>query len=501
MRKADELRSDLGEHDNRLFLPSPKETKVAKALGHPKPTTAEGGADLKPLFEEAATGDDTAGEGGGGGAELVTPPTARKTAPKPRPRTVRSETSSLPNLNKQVVDSTIASHLIETLRGIHERLTSTLFRRSSQLMTGAGGPQLSLPDLNPVVGAQIRGVVEGQLALLYTARATATHLARNGSRRANIIADSLSEMELGATVFSAVQEASNSPSPLDIALGIPPFGRIAMLAIAPLLIGGTSELEGQLTRDCKEVRISGSGDGQISINLGSLKQTLAKISETGAMVDYRDAAQALVDNITDASSIVFEGTVRGKLFKWESKALEIAEAAVQRQQRGALPNRDDFDDIVQVLKDADLAAAGKADLKREARRGASTSVFSVSSSAGASIAEVDDPYPWYASVYSVRFEGERGAAKPPPVPCRFNCGGANPPGSFLCVKCKIFLADVHPCTSCGLPARVNEKCRIWFCNGTAGPRKTSQGKLATWAELWVAQYLAVKAAKAKSPRN
>ena len=47
-------------------------------------------------------------------------------------------------------------------------------------MTGAGGPQLSLPDLNPVVGAQIRGVVEGQLALLYTARAQ--HLARNGSR-------------------------------------------------------------------------------------------------------------------------------------------------------------------------------------------------------------------------------------------------------------------------------------------------------------------------------
>ena len=174
MRKADELRSDLGEHDNRLFLPSPKETKVAKALGHPKPTTAEGGADLKPLFEEAATGDDTAGEGGEGGAELVTPPTARKTATKPRPRTVRSETSSLPNLNKQVVDSTIASHLIETLRGIHERLTSTLFRRSSQLMTGAGGPQLSLPDLNPVVGAQILGVVKGQLALLYTARATAT---------------------------------------------------------------------------------------------------------------------------------------------------------------------------------------------------------------------------------------------------------------------------------------------------------------------------------------
>ena len=150
---------------------------MAKALGHPKPTTAEGGADLKPLFEEAAAGDDTAGEGGGGGAELVTPPTARKTASKPRPRTVRSEASSLPNLNKQVVDSTIASHLIETLRGIHERLTSTLFRRSSQLMTGAGEPQLSLPDLNPVVGAQIRGVVEGQLALLYTARATATHLA------------------------------------------------------------------------------------------------------------------------------------------------------------------------------------------------------------------------------------------------------------------------------------------------------------------------------------
>ena len=104
-------------------------------------------------------------------------------------------------------------------------------------------------------------------------------------------------------------------------------------------------------------------------------------------------------------------------------------------------------------------------------------------------------------MYSVRFKGERGAAKPPPVPCRFNCGGANPPGSFLCVKCKIFLADVHPCTLCGLPARANEKCRIWFCNGTAGPREGNQGKLAAWAELWVAQYLAAKAAKAKSPRN
>jgi hypothetical protein len=71
--KAEELRADLGESDNSSFLPSPKESKVAKALGRPQPPSAaaeEGGANLKTLFEEAAVGGDTES---GGGAQ-ITPP-------------------------------------------------------------------------------------------------------------------------------------------------------------------------------------------------------------------------------------------------------------------------------------------------------------------------------------------------------------------------------------------------------------------------------------------
>jgi hypothetical protein len=120
------------------------------------------------------------------------------------------------------VDSTIASQLVENLRGLQEQLTEVLFRRASAFITGATGPHLSLADLNPVVGAQIRAVVEGQFALLYTARATAMLLADKGSMRAHIIMDSLSEAEFAATVFQAVQEEGTaSPSPLDVALGIP----------------------------------------------------------------------------------------------------------------------------------------------------------------------------------------------------------------------------------------------------------------------------------------
>jgi hypothetical protein len=100
-------------------------------------------------------------------------------------------------------------------------------------------------------------VVEGQFALLYTARATAKLLADKGSMRAHIIMDSLSEPEFAATVFQAVQgERSPSPSPLDVALDIPAFGRVAVLAIAPLLLGGTSELEEQLAQDCLDVSIT-----------------------------------------------------------------------------------------------------------------------------------------------------------------------------------------------------------------------------------------------------
>ena len=397
--------------------------------------------------------------------------------------------------NKQVVDSTIASQLVETLRGVQEQLTEVLFRRASAFITGATGPHLSLADLNPVVGAQIRAVVEGQFALLYTARATAKLLADKGSMRAHIIMDSLSEAEFAATVFQAVQEESSpSPSPLDVALGIPAFGRVAVLAIAPLLLGGTSELEEQLAQDCFDVSINDRG-GELTIELGRLKQTLATIAETGATVDYRDPAKALVGKVIAASSIVFEGKVRGKPFQWESAALKIAEEAVQRKQRGKQPSRDDFDDIMQLLKDAAFAVAGKSDLKREASAG-TVSVFSVSSaSAAASTAEGEDDA-WCASIFAV--------SKVAPMrtcPVTNGCSGKNPDGSFICVTCKRFLADVHPCTKCRLPARAGSACRIWFCDGTAGSKETDAGKLAKWAEVWTERHRAALAARAKQHRD
>ena len=204
------------------------------------------------------------------------PPTTRKPAPRPQARSARPATSPTPTTNKQVVDSTIASQLVETLRGLQEQLTEVLFRRASAFITGATGPHLSLADLNPV---------GGQVALLYTARATAKLLADKGSMRAHIIMDSLSEAEFAATVFQAVQEESSpSPSPLNVALGIPAFRRVAALAIAPLLLGGTSELEEQLAQYCLDVSINDRG-GELTIEPGRLKQTLATIAETGATVD------------------------------------------------------------------------------------------------------------------------------------------------------------------------------------------------------------------------
>ena len=62
-QKVDELRTDFGEDDNSSFSPSPKESKVAKALGRPQPSSAAEGANLKPLFEEAAASEEV--EGGG----------------------------------------------------------------------------------------------------------------------------------------------------------------------------------------------------------------------------------------------------------------------------------------------------------------------------------------------------------------------------------------------------------------------------------------------------
>jgi len=491
-QKVDELRADFGEDDNPSFSPSPKESKVAKALGRPQPSSAaEGGSNLKPLFEEAAAGEEVEG---GGGAKL-TPPTARKPTPRPQARSARAAASPTQTTNKQVVDSTIASQLVEILRGIQEQLTEVLFRRASASITGGKGPQLSLADLNPVVGAQIRAVVEGQLALLYTARATAHMLARNGSQRAQIIADSLSEAEFAATVFQAVrEEGATSPSPLDVALGIPAFGRVAVLAVAPLLLGGTSELEEQLAKDCLNVSISNHG-GELTIELGRLKQTLATIAETGATVDYRDPTKTLVGKITNASSIVFEGKVRGKPFQWEGSALKIAEEAVKRKQRGEQPSRNDFDDIMQLLKDAAFAVAGKSDLKREAS-GGTTSVFSVSSASAAASAAEDEDDAWRASIFAV---GKGPAVQACPV--TEGCSGKNPDGSFICVTCKQFLADVHPCTKCRLPARAGSACRIWFCDGKAGAKETNQGKLSTCAVLWTERNRAANEARAKQRRD
>ena len=83
-------------------------------------------------------------------------------------------------------------------------------------------------------------------------------------------------------MFQAVQEEGPaSPSPLDVALGIPAFGRVAVLAVAPLLLGGTSELEEQLAKDCLNVSISNHG-GELTIELGRLKQTLAKNRRDGS---------------------------------------------------------------------------------------------------------------------------------------------------------------------------------------------------------------------------
>jgi len=78
----------------------------------------------------------------------------------------------------------------------------------------------------------------------------------------------VSEPEFAATVFEAVEEEGpTSPSPLDVALGIPASGRVAVLAIAPLLLGGPSELEEQLAQDCLNVSISNHG-GELPSSLG-----------------------------------------------------------------------------------------------------------------------------------------------------------------------------------------------------------------------------------------
>ena len=134
----------------------------------------------------------------------------------------------------------------------------------------------------------------------------------------------MSEPEFAATVFQAVEEEGpTSPSPLDVALGIPAFGRVAVLAIAPLLLGGPSELEEQLALECLNVSISNHG-GELTIELGRLKQNLATIAETEATADYRDPTKTLVGKVTNASSIVFGGKVRGNPFQWEGSALKIA---------------------------------------------------------------------------------------------------------------------------------------------------------------------------------
>jgi hypothetical protein len=276
--------------------------------------------------------------------------------------------------------------------------------------------------------------------------------------------------------------------PLDAAVGVVPFGRIALALVIDLLVTGSFAHDEALLAAAKRATIDG-GSGRIVINISDLIAAVSMIG--GADVDPTEAVGALETLIALNGRIVFTAPPdddSSSGFDWQQFAVQtsIAKAARKRQNKRA--NMHDLDTLLDSLQNFSMASALVSDALTSAiglDTAPSHSAYQLTSGACDTDASVVTATVLQIDNTGADIDGgDAGdhfdrliffmSSSESTVQCR-KCSTVNPTRSMVCRSptCRSFITEVWRCSVCQLPSPIaEENCHQWMCKGT---KKTSSG--------------------------
>ena len=390
---------------------------------------------------------------------------------------------------RAVLDATSAQRIQNQLLSLHEQYCAA-FEGATLQVTGLTRPALWLSDLDPLVGTAIAGALDGQIALLHVVRATLLDIPGETARA---LSNRLSKEQLGYTVATFLRKFYSSPTlePLDLSLGIVPFGRIALKLASEILVMGTFAHDEALLAAAKRATIEGSS-GRIVIDVGDL---IVAVSQAGqADVDTTEAVLVLETLIAKNGSVVFiapSDDVPTRDLDWRVFALKTSHAKLARRNTGTRAKMSALHSLLEDLGEFNMASARMCDVLATAS-GIPTvpahRVFQLTEGDAepnlsaaplvAAVLPLDAPFDGVDDVFFMSSHGEPG------VRC-FNpgCELDNRASALVC-RCKKFIGQVWVCNLCHLPTLESDaNCRQWMCTGTRALNKTHPDSKARTAYL------------------
>jgi hypothetical protein len=400
---------------------------------------------------------------------------------------------------KAVLDAAAVSRMQNLLLSFHEQYT-TAFAGAIRQVTGVQRPVLWLHQLDPLVGMAIAEAIDGQISLLHVVRDTLFSIPGD---TASELSGRLSKSQIDYTVakYLRTRRPALVLEPLDAAVGIVPFGRIALALVVDLLVTGSFAHDDALLAAAKRATIDG-GPGRIVINISDL---IAAVSMTGgADVDPNEAVGTLETLIASNGRIVFTAPSDDdptRDIDWQQFAYQTSVAKADRRRRHVRATMHDLNTLLDSLQNFSMASATVCDV--------------LASAIGINAAPSHSAYQLTDRAYDTAAPGETAAASQvdnsgaatdgedagdnnecsifymssteSTLLCQ-HCSAVNPTRMMVCRNptCRRFIAEVRKCTTCQLPSPIAaEKCHQWMCKGT---KKTSQAandqEVAAWESVF-----------------
>ena len=384
------------------------------------------------------------------------------------------------------------------LLSFHEQY-ATVFAGAIRQVTGVQRPVLWLHQLDPLVGMAIAEAIDGQISLLHVVRDTLLSIPGD---TASELSGRLSKSQIDYTVAKYLRTRRPAPvlEPLDAAVGIVPFGRIALALVVDLLVTGSFAHDEALLAAAKRATIDG-GPGRIVINISDL---IAAVSMTGgADVDPNEAVGTLETLIASNGRIVFTAPSDddpSRDIDWQHFAYQTSVAKADRRRRHVRATMHDLNALLDSLQNFSMASATVCDV--------------LASAIGINAAPSHSAYQLTDSAYDTAAPGETAAASQVDnsgaatdggdagdIECTIfymsstestllcqHCSTVNPTRMMVCRSpaCRRFTTEVRKCNLCKLPSPIDdEKCHQWFCKGS---KKTSQAVNAQEVAEWESCY-------------
>jgi hypothetical protein len=202
-----------------------------------------------------------------------------------------------------------------------------------------------LNELDPLVATALESAIDGQIALLHVVRASLTKVQ---GEKARLLSENLSDGQVQLTIYrelrSKYKTKLSTLEPHDAALGIVPFGRVALEM--------TSQHSEGLLAAAKKVTIEGDAS-QIFIGAGPLIEAVGLVGR--AYVDPTDAVECLEGVIARHGLIPFTGRKTDKSeLGWRGFAAQASVDKIFRRRTGARPKMDDLHDLLDSLRELKL---------------------------------------------------------------------------------------------------------------------------------------------------